>query len=330
MGDVDHDLNTLIKRFVDKLKVLLEWCDFNKLDINWSKTYFMFITNKRVKLPTEITIVNNKSVDIKVGVVTSFKLLGITIDNKLTFLEHCSIIKKTINRKLFSIKRLFFLCTSVKIHFFKTFILPYFDYCLSLIIYFPPAAYQSLSNCFNLCLDKLFKFKPDFTNEDEDEEKVMRDFVNKLQSYDLFTLQSRIYNKLLMFANNIIANNSAPIELKVMIGSPIPTEDIAIESVEPTIATYNFRKGNKAKAVIPKTKFETLTFRHFFPRLLRIFQYFDFALRKESFKIQITTHLKEGLATFLKEFSKFNIKYSAFYRKKKNKNPGKVRRNTKK
>ena len=77
----------------------------------------------------------------------------------------------------------------------------------------------------------------------------MRDFVNKLQSYDLFTFQSRIYNKLLMFANNIIANNSAPIELKVMIGSPIPTEDIEIESVEPTIATYNFRKGNKAKAV---------------------------------------------------------------------------------
>ena len=64
-----------------------------------------------------------------------------------------------------------------------------------------------------------------------------------------------------MFANNIIANNSAPIELKLMIGSPIPTEDIAIESVEPTIATYNFRKGNKAKTDIPKTKFETLTFR---------------------------------------------------------------------
>ena len=85
-----------------------------------------------------------------------------------------------------------------------------------------------------------------------------------------------------MFVNNIIANNSAPIVLQVMIGSPIPMEDIAIESVEPTIATYNFRKGNKAKAVIPKTKFETLTFRHFFPRLLRIFQHFDFALRKES------------------------------------------------
>ncbi len=38
------------------LKALLEWCEFNTLDINWSKTFFMFVTNKRVKLPKEINI----------------------------------------------------------------------------------------------------------------------------------------------------------------------------------------------------------------------------------------------------------------------------------
>jgi hypothetical protein len=47
----------------------------------------MFVTNKRVKLPKEITVdsknKNNKLIEIKVSVVTSFKLLGITIDNKL-------------------------------------------------------------------------------------------------------------------------------------------------------------------------------------------------------------------------------------------------------
>ena len=70
--------------------MLLEWCDFNKLDINWSKTFFIFVTNKRIKLPMEI-IVDSKTVDIKVKVVNNFKLLlitidiGVTIDNKLTF-----------------------------------------------------------------------------------------------------------------------------------------------------------------------------------------------------------------------------------------------------
>jgi hypothetical protein len=172
LGDVDKDLNTLINRFVNKLKTLLDWCQFNKLDINWSKTFFMFVTNKRVKLPKEITVgtklVNDKKEDITVSVVNSFKLLGVTIDNKLNFTEHCSNLKKIINKKLYGIKRLFFLCASVKIHFFKTFILPYFDYCLSLIIYFPPSAYQSLNNFFNLCLYKLFKFKPEVTPEDEE------------------------------------------------------------------------------------------------------------------------------------------------------------------
>ena len=148
LGDVDKDLNVLIKRFVNKLKYFLEWCEFNALDVNWDKTFFMFVTNKRVKLPNEIfvntKIVNGKIVETKVRVVSSFKLLGVTIDNKLNFSEHCSNIKRIVNRKLYSIKRLFFLCTSVKIHFFKRFILPYFDYCLSLIIYFPRSAYQSL------------------------------------------------------------------------------------------------------------------------------------------------------------------------------------------
>jgi hypothetical protein len=62
----------------------------------------MFVTNKRVKLPKEITVgtklVNDKIEEIKVSVVDSFKLLGviIIIDNKLNFTEHCSNLKKIV------------------------------------------------------------------------------------------------------------------------------------------------------------------------------------------------------------------------------------------
>ena len=35
--DSGKDLNTLIERFVLKLKSLLDWCYHNKLDLNWSK-----------------------------------------------------------------------------------------------------------------------------------------------------------------------------------------------------------------------------------------------------------------------------------------------------
>ena len=42
----DKDLDTLTKRFVKYLRHLLDLCDLNKLDINWSKTYFMFVTKR--------------------------------------------------------------------------------------------------------------------------------------------------------------------------------------------------------------------------------------------------------------------------------------------
>ena len=171
----------------------------------------MFVTNKRVKLPDEISI--NSQISVKV--VKTFKLLGVTIHNKLDFTEHCSKLKKIINRKIFSIKRLFYLATSVKIQFFKTFILPYFDYCLSLIIYFPKQTIQSLNNCFNLCLYRLFKFGPeiDYYKDDNNMEIIMNNFLNKLHSYNLFTLQSRIYSKLLSFVYGIKNNKNSPSEL---------------------------------------------------------------------------------------------------------------------
>jgi hypothetical protein len=40
--DIDKDLNTLIERFLRKLESLLDWYSNNKLDLNWSKSFFMF------------------------------------------------------------------------------------------------------------------------------------------------------------------------------------------------------------------------------------------------------------------------------------------------
>ncbi len=281
---------------------------------------------------------DDKKEDIKVSVVNSFKLLGVTIGNKLKdmcktkskkipflnffytypFVEHCSNFKKIINKKLYSIKRLFFLCTSVKIHFFKTFILPYFDYGLSLIIIFPPSAYQSLNNCFNLCLYKLFKFKPEFSPEDEEanEEKIMSDFIDKLHSYDLFTLESRIYNKHLLFTHCIKSNKKSPVEIQALNDFPAPADEPA--ELIPSQGVYELRRGRTlVKSIIPETEYETLTFKHFFPKLLRTFKSLDFSLKKDSFRTQINLELKENLKTFLEKLPKFDIKYSAFFRKKK-------------
>ena len=101
------------------------------------------------EFPNSINILGND-----VNVVTSFKLLGITIDNKLNFKQYASDIRKAINHKLYSIKKLFYLSFNVKLQFLKTFILPYFDYCSTIIIYFNKTLIQKIANYFYICLFK--------------------------------------------------------------------------------------------------------------------------------------------------------------------------------
>ena len=105
-----EDIDQLINQFSTKIKPMFDWCNRNRIDINWDKTFCMFVTNRRVMLPGVLTLNG-----INIQVVDSFKLLGITIDNKLQFRAHCANVCKTITSKLFSIVRLFNMSTSVKI-----------------------------------------------------------------------------------------------------------------------------------------------------------------------------------------------------------------------
>ena len=58
--------------------------------------------------------------------------------------------------------------------------------------------------------------KPELIEKDEevDDEKIMNDFIEKLQSYQLFTLNSRMYNKLLMFGHTSKTNGKTHVESK--------------------------------------------------------------------------------------------------------------------
>ena len=51
--DSGEDPMRLISKFKKKIETLVDWCKYKKLDLNWSKTFFMFVTNKlsfRLKL----------------------------------------------------------------------------------------------------------------------------------------------------------------------------------------------------------------------------------------------------------------------------------------
>jgi hypothetical protein len=107
------------------VKVLLDWCNHNKMEINWLKTKAMIITSirkNRSDLPVELDLHNS------VEVVNEFKLLGVILNSKLNFSNQVLNLKKAITKKLFIIKNMFHLSSAVRLQFFKSFILPYFDY----------------------------------------------------------------------------------------------------------------------------------------------------------------------------------------------------------
>ena len=143
----------------------------------------------------------------------------------------------------------------------------------------------------------------------------MNDFIYKLQSYKLFTLQSRILTKLLSFAHNIINIRNAPIVLKEsLVGNN--NQSMNVPEATSELEIRNFRSGPKAKASIPTTKYDHLTFKFFFQKLLGTFKNFNFNIKIDAFKTQVDLEIKKYLKAFLKDFPKFNIPYSFFFKTK--------------
>lgn len=301
---IGNDINQLQKEFSDRAKVMMDWCSDNRIDINWSKTFAMFVTNRRVHIPDEIAIS-----DVKVKVVSTFKLLGIMIDNKLSFVDHATTMYKVVNQKLFSIKRLFYLATSVKIQFFKTFILPYFDYCSSIFIFFPKVILQKLSNLYFLCLFKLFKFK--FEND-------VAAANLKLQQFGLLSFSHRIFVRLSTFSWRIYSSTSAPVELSNQIKwSSIATTsgDALVSQPTDSVSTNDVIQlrsiCNKSRVVskvgVSNLKFGELTFGKFFNKFIKnVIQVNNMSLDQAAFWTFITKN--ETLFTrFISNFLRFNL-----------------------
>ena len=90
------ELDKLILKFSSEIDNFLEWCEIKQMDINWPKTYFMFITKKQIILH-DLFFKNNS---IMIKIVSEFKLLGCIIENKLTFSKQVDSIYSSIYRNL--------------------------------------------------------------------------------------------------------------------------------------------------------------------------------------------------------------------------------------
>ena len=176
-----HDnLDSVISLCRAGARALVKWCECNRLEVNWSKTHIMFIWPKRIILPNTVALDSST-----ISVVKEFKLLGIWLDDKLSFKLHVSKTCMLINRKLYSIKNIFYLSNDVKLQFFKTFILPYFDYSISLLVYFSKESVRKLAKLYHKI--NLSRFSTPY------------EMNSALKPFHLFSFQHRCVFRILSF-----------------------------------------------------------------------------------------------------------------------------------
>ena len=118
-------------------------------------------------------------------------------------------------------------------------------------------------------------------------DKLMDDFINKLNDYNFFTFQSRIANMLLQFVHEINANFDAPIGLKQTLESLTP---IAGQET-PTKTIYEL--SDVVKNNLTETRYGHLAFSYFFSRLLPVFDYVHILMKPEALAQQIHLNHKK-------------------------------------
>ena len=126
-GKTLEDIRTNLQMALDSLA---KWCRYNGMIINTSKTKVMLITThqKRASLPNEQLSLTLNSVDL--NMISYDKILGVIIDNNLTWSQHIDKICKKITSNLWLLSRIKdYLSRDHRVQFYKTYIQPHIDYC---------------------------------------------------------------------------------------------------------------------------------------------------------------------------------------------------------
>ena len=118
-----HSMNDLYEIVNRNLIHLYDWLCANKLKLNASKTKYMLFTNKKYDILPLIKI-NNQTIEK----TENIKVLGITIDEKLTFRNHICNINRKLAFTSHIIKRLAYM----KLNILQTI---YYAYAYSALIY---------------------------------------------------------------------------------------------------------------------------------------------------------------------------------------------------
>jgi hypothetical protein len=123
----DKDTNTVQDRTNMELINIYNWLKANKLSLNLAKTSYIIVTNKKEPVKLNIKIDN-----YDIQCVEKAKVLGIIIDEKLTFKLHVESIIAKLSMFNYTLYHLKFLPKRILLNLYNSLAYPHILYCISL------------------------------------------------------------------------------------------------------------------------------------------------------------------------------------------------------
>ena len=143
------DKLVLEKNLQSSLNCLKKWCRENGMILNIDKTKVMLIASRQKRTVLGDTVLNLQYNDIDIKMTTSDKVLGIYVDNNLTWNNHFNFLSKKLSTYMWLLSKIrTFLSIDHRVLFYNAYIKPHLDYC-SLI----------WSNTSNVNLNKITKLQ---------------------------------------------------------------------------------------------------------------------------------------------------------------------------
>ena len=125
------DINDVQNCLQQDLRAVATWCQQNSMVPNVNKTKTMYISSSK----RSTNMLENKLTinDIELEATANEKLLGLNVDNQLSFKAHITQTLKKCNLYLYLLLRIkSFLSIHSRKLFFNAYILPHLDYCCAI------------------------------------------------------------------------------------------------------------------------------------------------------------------------------------------------------
>ena len=128
--DIQDSMEQIESNLQSALNGLQIWCKSNGMILNSSKTKVMFVTTnqKRKRLNRQNLDLNFQNEPL--NMISSDKILGVYVDNNLTWTDHIKYLTKKIASSIWLLSKIKkFLSQDHRVQFYKSYIQPHIDFC---------------------------------------------------------------------------------------------------------------------------------------------------------------------------------------------------------